>query len=1053
VPEWRNLVERGRLPLDDPSSPLPALRATRRVSTAMRFPILPFAVRLGPLLSVLVLALAACESTNAAPSGWGDVCIDADGDGFGAECAAGTDCDDGDPSVHADCAACAPADKAGCACVVEGASAACVDGRSIGEDGALLCAVGTRTCRGARWSACEHIVETQRPAQHARLFQALLDPDAAPVGCDPCHPDCYRVTDPLGPADAGLGTNIASNAGGGVTLTAQVSDSGTDAGSGDGGQAACVPGTAPDRDCDGIPDTFDPYPNAPPFATNNSTIFLDLAAGQAKNHDLGLTFRVNSADVYFYLDMTASMEGERDNLIANLTTGNFLPDAGVGMNCADRDFNGTPDNDLKTKGIAGNIACLIRDAQLGAGWFRDIPFYGPYANGIAVAPVDFAPFEHRQDVTGNVESVRTALSGFVTSGNYNIPEGGMQGLWSLVTGQELYVGWDRPGIPARVGCPAGTWGYPCFRTGAVPIVVQITDAPMQNGPNPTTASRSNYLSDCTDVCTQYSCSCSTAYRNPLNYDANVLAGMKSGTDPHYRALTATAETKTTAQSMGTIGSAFVTYAGTTENMASDLTYATTGTCPSGSAWLSSSATSPDAVFTFTLASTKTLTISTRGSRFDTTLMVTQSNGSVVTCNDDLGQGDLRSEIVRSFAAGTYYVFLKGYSATAKGRFQLSVGDATLQTTSAFGAKTWLGPTGNGVGGVREPLLQQQVHVIGVNGSTDAYLAEQAQTIATTTGATSSTGAALTFNITSNGTGLGSGLIDAINRLSGNLAMDVSTRLVESPDSPAPRHFGLTVQAIDMPGDSCGTSIDTDGDPAHLPDTHVRCTPGASPRFRITVSNPAAPANIPPNPSDPNGGYNMRMELIGNNQYVIDSIPVYIIPEAVVPAPATPLFAATGSYEQSTEAKGCSGTDLPIWTSLSWDDTLPDGTNIVFDVCTADTASDLAHCTLHTAATVTSGAACISNSQCAGGYCSSNGHCEYVRGPSCRNTADCGSGGQCTGSVCTWGQNPIDLKPALSVGEQGRALLRTRVTLNASTDRTLAPSVSTWGVKYTCTPQQ
>jgi hypothetical protein len=38
-------------------------------------------------------------------------------------------------------------------------------------------------------------------------------------------------------------------------------------------------------------------------------------------------------------------------------------------------------------------------------------------------------------------------------------------------------------VAAQTSCPAGYLGYPCFRPGAVPIIVIITDAPFHNGPS------------------------------------------------------------------------------------------------------------------------------------------------------------------------------------------------------------------------------------------------------------------------------------------------------------------------------------------------------------------------------------------------------------------------------------------------------------------------------------------------------------------------------------------------------------------------------------------
>jgi hypothetical protein len=1124
-------------------------------------------------------AFAGCvghEQGNDTDASWEGVCVDKDHDGYGFQCVKGDDCNDDDPSEHNDCTACTTPDE-GCACAASSAPVSCSLPLSLTSSGMLLCRTGTRYCRDGTWTGCEGLTEFEAPAPSQLQRQAYINQDAAPVGCgDPCDPDCYRVTDtlPTTATDAGVGNNTTVRDGGGITISLSNDYLAVDAGVYDAGlldqdRSSCVPGTAPDRDCDGIPDAYDPYPDAPPFVSGHDTIFMALAPGQSGTQALDLTFFLNSADVYFYLDMTASMEGERDNLISSLTSGNYLPNSGSGMNCADRDFDGNPDNTLKTGGIAGNIACLIRDSRLGAGWFRDIPFVGPYAGGgnITVAPTTFVMFENRQDITSDVSKVLTALQGFQTDGNYNVPEGSMQGLWALATGQELYAGWNRAGIPARSGCTGGTWGYPCFRSSAVPIIIHITDAPLQNGPSPTASDKVGYLNDCkssektncvaqtcsqttqtctqsvqtctqtgqvctqyastgtctggllglgngsscsaskscswggtcsypcsqyttqctqyTTTCTQYTTTCSkytcTQYacvdnapdRNPLNYDSSVLAGMNSGTTKHYLPLTASAETLATAQNVGTIDGVLVTYFGNTETMSSDMTYANStysGSCTSGSAWSSKNQSANDAVFKFTVNSTTTTyTISTRGSHFDTTLMVrpaTVDKNSKIQCSDDIGGTDNsngnigggdNSEIVTKFSAkGDYYAIVKGAGSGNNGWFQITFGDASKQTTEQFVPQLWLGPNGDGNNGIRSALLSQGIRVITVNSSTDAYLADQAAVLSTTTGAVSSSGSPLEFQISSDGTGMGTAVIDAVNLLAGNLSMDVGVSLLQSPDKP-PVPFGFLVQAIDLPGDSCDAPVDTDGDPQHLPDTQKNCRPGATPRFQITFTNPPAPNNVPLNPADTkNGGYNMTLQLIGDEQYVVDTMPVYIVPQAIVPVPQIRLYQQTGTYEQRITAKGCAGNETPLWRTLTWDGTLPAGTDVAWQICGGNSDSDLDTCTLLDVADIKPGNACSTQSDCPNGYCDSSGVCYFATGASCSAASDCGSSSSalCVSGSCRWtdSDGTIDLQP-LSKSLQGRSHVRVRAVLTANSSRTSAPTVKNWNVTYVCTADE
>jgi hypothetical protein len=1020
--------------------------------------------RLGPVIW-LFLILGCGDEKRPDPQGWMGVCIDQDGDGYGFQCSAGDDCDDANAQRHSDCVFDAGPQTTcrtpveGCACDEGAEPIVCNLPVTVTSTNSLLCQTGTRSCRDGRWTSCEGVASFEAPAHLAAIYQGLVAADAA-TRCSPCRPDCYRVDDPLDVVPDG--STVVPGSSGGITLRSSVNDAGTDAGLLD--DTTCSPGVAPDIDCDGVPDVYDPFPSAPPFATDHKTIFLGLLPGQTRSQAFKINFKLNTADVYLYLDMTASMEDERDNLINSLTVGNFLPSGGIGIECADTDFDGLPNLELTTGGIAANIACLIRDVRIGTGWFRDIPFVGPFANGISVAPVDLEPFEHRQDLTSDVVAVLTSLLGFKTRGNHNAPEGSMQGLYALVTGNELYTGWDRPGIPRRTGCPADTWGYPCFRNGAVPIIIHITDAPLQNGPSPTSASRANYLSDCTNncVCTSpvcvlgvclclsgQTCSCPDSTRNPLDYDANVLSGLRGGTESSYRALTSTADTLATAQSVGAIDNVLVTYTGSTAKLASNFTYASAGSCPSGqAAWASNSEGAPDAVFTFTVGATKTLTVASRGSHFDSSIMIRRSDGTVVACSDDASPGD-DAEITRSFTAGSYHAIVKGAAAGESGWLQVTLGDKTKQTSGSLVPQRWLGPNNDGANGIRAALLARGVKVITVNSSLDPYLAEQTRAMSTSTGAVDLLGNALTLQIGSNGVGLGLAVLNAVILLANQLAMDVGVVLKEEPDNATP-DFGFVVTAIDKLGDGCGPPVDRDGN--GIPDTHTNCLPGANPQFTVAFTNRAAPNSVPLKASDPNGGYNMKLQLIGDDTYVVDQIPVYLIPGAVTGSPGVTMYPPSGVYEQYVDSPTCAGTTAPVWRSLSWNASVPSGTDVKFELCSGDTDAQLAACSLANVGTLSSGLPCTTSATCPAGYCDASGVCHFVKGVACSSDGDCGSAGSCLSNLCSWSRSQIDLNAAPSTaGLHGKRKARVRITLDASTDALRAPTVYNWRLDYDCTP--
>ena len=303
----------------------------------------------------------------------------------------------------------------------------------------------------------------------------------------------------------------------------------------------CTFGSGADTDCDGIPNVVDSLPGKPLATSNNQTIFHQLDIGETGQNSLDITFKLRNADVYFLLDMTNTMKEERDNLISSLTNGNVVNCAhlnqccnrendpakkkacqdaiemytkrpgladdqasclaeqknycpgGMPLDCPDQNFDGQPDNALKEQGVVGATRCLVGSSWFGAGFSREIPIIkdpeGCSSSGcgtVSYGDRDEVAFRHVVDMTSDYERVRTALSSMVTNGNWDEPEGGMMALYSVITGKGHYFGINRPSIPSRLnatGCPPDSFGYPCFRKSAIPIVVFFTDRPHHNGPD------------------------------------------------------------------------------------------------------------------------------------------------------------------------------------------------------------------------------------------------------------------------------------------------------------------------------------------------------------------------------------------------------------------------------------------------------------------------------------------------------------------------------------------------------------------------------------------
>ena len=151
---------------------------------------------------------------------------------------------------------------------------------------------------------------------------------------------------------------------------------------------------------------------------------------------------IRKADVYFLIDTTGSMGTAIGNVRRTLST-DIIP----------------------------AIRAEIPDVEVGVGDFQDYCYGGYGGSG------DY-PYRHGQDISPDVSRSQSAVNGLRASGGWDGPESYVPALYATATGSGL----STCGPRARMDCPAGRWGYPCFRDGAVPIVVLIGDNEFHNGP-------------------------------------------------------------------------------------------------------------------------------------------------------------------------------------------------------------------------------------------------------------------------------------------------------------------------------------------------------------------------------------------------------------------------------------------------------------------------------------------------------------------------------------------------------------------------------------------
>ena len=173
---------------------------------------------------------------------------------------------------------------------------------------------------------------------------------------------------------------------------------------------------------------------------------------------------ISVADVYFLIDTTGSMGTPISNVTSSLTS------------------------------ISTQISMRIPDVQMGVGFHRDFPFGDPgsiFSGGDYYGDSGDQPYKNEQDITDSLPSVQAALGRLSAGGGADLPESQVEALYQTATGEGgsfSYSGGGNFNL-ARKSCPsipdepAPRRGYPCFRPGALPIVILVSDVSWHNGPS------------------------------------------------------------------------------------------------------------------------------------------------------------------------------------------------------------------------------------------------------------------------------------------------------------------------------------------------------------------------------------------------------------------------------------------------------------------------------------------------------------------------------------------------------------------------------------------
>jgi hypothetical protein len=205
-----------------------------------------------------------------------------------------------------------------------------------------------------------------------------------------------------------------------------------------------------DTDDDGVSDFVeyiagtDPLdPDSNPSAQGNFYFLIPYLGTPTPQQDtLVFGTKIQVADVFFLMDTTGSMGEEITNLKSTLTT-TIIP----------------------------QIVSIIPQAWFGVGFHDDYPIgaYGASPDRV---------FGLLQGMTATPAEALAGVNLLASHNGGDGPESQVPALWSIATGtgQGTY-------LADQTTCGAGFYGYPCFRQGAIPIILLMTDAPFHNGPS------------------------------------------------------------------------------------------------------------------------------------------------------------------------------------------------------------------------------------------------------------------------------------------------------------------------------------------------------------------------------------------------------------------------------------------------------------------------------------------------------------------------------------------------------------------------------------------
>jgi hypothetical protein len=367
----------------------------------------------------------------------------------------------------------------------------------------------------------------------------------------------------------------------------------------------------------------------------------------------------------------------------------------------------------------------------------------------------------------------------------------------------------------------------------------------------------------------------------------------------------------------------------------------------GSCWTAGgTGTGGDVVLRFRLSATREVQVNTEGSSYNTVVRLLNAAGGEEGCDDDGGAGSGTSALTRTLSAGEYYVVVDSWDSSC-GDYRVTVNVVNPSTGGgSFGTVSWadslaaLNARDIDVIVVQSGSFSEGSDWSGSIADSDALcdgtgtvratpVCPSGQTLCNSnrnccTGSTRrSSSTRYRYNIASNGTGLGSTIVEAVRDLSQYRRMDISAAAQDNPATPGfdERSFVSSITAVRFaPGRCTGISGGT---------RFLQCLPGTDVDFQVNFVGAVMSTTVAQT-------FTFNIIVYGDDTIVLGTIPVTI----VVP-PTSPAYPSSGSYARDFDGgTECAPTELPVWTELHWTATTPSDTTIRWSVFTGLTLAEL-----------------------------------------------------------------------------------------------------------------